>query len=152
MGLMLNRGKAAESPAGKTLRYLLNIDANHVAPGFSPAPNVCGNRIRQGWRSDEPGGAGLKLGATTKNPFGVNIIGRGYPPPNRMSRWCTQRMKIDPVNTLAKQRVGIRFSGDLRAPTGGRTRRYKPAPAAPKAPPAPKPWQPAQPATDCGAT
>ena len=29
-------------------------------------------------------------------------------------------MKIDPVNALAKQRVGIRCSGDLRSPTGGR--------------------------------
>ena len=24
--------------------------------------------------------------------FWVNIIGRGYPPPNRVFRWCTQRM------------------------------------------------------------
>ena len=38
--------------------------------------------------------------------FWVNIIGRGYPPPNRIFRWCTQRMKIDPVNALVKQRVG----------------------------------------------
>jgi DNA sulfur modification protein DndC len=38
--------------------------------------------------------------------FWVNIIGRGYPPPNRTFRWCTQRMKIDPVNDLVKQRVG----------------------------------------------
>ena len=38
--------------------------------------------------------------------FWVNIIGRGYPPPNRTFRWCTQRMKIDPVNVFVKQRVG----------------------------------------------
>jgi len=38
--------------------------------------------------------------------FWVNIIGRGYPPPNRVFRWCTQRMKIDPVNVFVKQRVG----------------------------------------------
>ena len=49
-----------------------------------------------------------------------HIIGRGYPPPNRTFRWCTQRMKIDPVSALVKQRVGIRCSGDLRSPTGGR--------------------------------
>ena len=52
--------------------------------------------------------------------FWVKIIGRGYPPPNRTFRWCTQRMKIDPVNAVVKQRVGIRCSGDLRSPTGGR--------------------------------
>lgn len=38
--------------------------------------------------------------------FWVNIIGRGYPPPNRTFRWCTQRMKIDPVNNFVNQRMG----------------------------------------------
>ena len=32
--------------------------------------------------------------------FWVNIIGRGYPPPNRTFRWCTQRLKIDPVTVF----------------------------------------------------
>lgn len=30
--------------------------------------------------------------------FWVNLIGRGYPPPNRMFRWCTDRMKIQPTS------------------------------------------------------
>ena len=38
--------------------------------------------------------------------FWVNIIGRGYPPPNRNFRWCTQRMKIDPVTVFVNQRLG----------------------------------------------
>ena len=38
--------------------------------------------------------------------FWVNIIGRGYPPPNRTFRWCTQRMKIDPVTAFVNQRIG----------------------------------------------
>ena len=38
--------------------------------------------------------------------FWVNIIERGYPPPNRTFRWCTQRMKIDPVNAFVNQRLG----------------------------------------------
>jgi DNA sulfur modification protein DndC len=54
---------------------------------------------------------GLNIDANLLKPlleesFWVNIIGRGYPPPNRVFRWCTQRMKIDPVNALVKQRVG----------------------------------------------
>jgi DNA sulfur modification protein DndC len=72
-------------------QHNLNIDAKHVAPSFRSAR------------------AGLKAGATIKESFWVNIIGRGYPPPNRTFRWCTQRMKIDPVNTLVWQRVGHRF-------------------------------------------
>ncbi len=38
--------------------------------------------------------------------FWVNIIGRGYPPPNRTFRGCTQRLKIDPVNRFVEQRMG----------------------------------------------
>ena len=38
--------------------------------------------------------------------FWVNIIGRGYPPPNRNFRWCTQRLKIDPVTEFVNQRLG----------------------------------------------
>jgi 3'-phosphoadenosine 5'-phosphosulfate sulfotransferase (PAPS reductase)/FAD synthetase len=33
--------------------------------------------------------------------FWVNVIGRGYPPPNRVFRWCTSRLKIDPMSTFA---------------------------------------------------
>ncbi|NBP02144.1 MAG: DNA phosphorothioation system sulfurtransferase DndC [Proteobacteria bacterium] len=39
--------------------------------------------------------------------FWVNIIGRGYPPPNRSFRWCTQRLKIDPVTVFVQKRVSI---------------------------------------------
>jgi DNA sulfur modification protein DndC len=42
----------------------------------------------------------------SEHSFWVNIIGRGYPPPNRTFRWCTQRMKIDPVNVFVQQRLG----------------------------------------------
>lgn len=38
--------------------------------------------------------------------FWVNMIGRGYPPPNRNFRWCTQRLKIDPVTVFVNQRLG----------------------------------------------
>lgn len=32
--------------------------------------------------------------------FWVNIIGRGYPTPNTMFRWCTDRLKIEPANNF----------------------------------------------------
>jgi len=77
----------------------LNIDANNVTPGFSPARADVAPTFRSAC-------ADLKVSATICESFWVNIIGRGYPPPNRTFRWCTQRMKIDPVNALVKQRVG----------------------------------------------
>ena len=33
-----------------------------------------------------------------KNSFWVNLIGKGYPAPSRNFRWCTERLKIEPVN------------------------------------------------------
>jgi DNA sulfur modification protein DndC len=41
-----------------------------------------------------------------EHSFWVNLIGRGYPPPNRTFRWCTQRLKIDPVTVFVNQRLG----------------------------------------------
>ena len=33
-----------------------------------------------------------------KDSFWINLIGKGYPSPNRWFRWCTERMKINPTN------------------------------------------------------
>jgi len=53
----------------------------------------------------------LKIEANLLRPppeesFWVNLIGRGYPPPNRTFRWCTQRLKIDPVTRFVERRIG----------------------------------------------
>ena len=37
--------------------------------------------------------------------FWVNLIGRGYPSPNRNFRWCTDRMKISPTSRYIKSLV-----------------------------------------------
>ena len=37
--------------------------------------------------------------------FWVNLIGRGYPFPRQKYRWCTDRMKIKPVNTFIKSKI-----------------------------------------------
>lgn len=37
--------------------------------------------------------------------FWVNLLGRGYPAPNRTFRWCTDRMKIRPTGKLLRELV-----------------------------------------------
>jgi DNA sulfur modification protein DndC len=37
--------------------------------------------------------------------FWVNLIGRGYPAPNRQFRWCTDRMKIQPTSKFILSEV-----------------------------------------------
>ncbi len=52
----------------------------------------------------------ILLRPPAEQSFWVNVIGRGYPPPNRTFRWCTQRLKIDPVSRWVEQRMGSRWS------------------------------------------
>lgn len=37
--------------------------------------------------------------------FWVNLLGRGYPAPTKQFRWCTERMKIDPVSDFITDKV-----------------------------------------------
>ena len=43
--------------------------------------------------------------------FWVNLIGRGYPSPNRSFRWCTDRMKIQPTSRYIKEHINV--SGEV---------------------------------------
>ncbi len=40
-----------------------------------------------------------------EDSFWVNLIGKGYPAPSRMFRWCTERLKIAPVDSFIKEQV-----------------------------------------------
>lgn len=42
-----------------------------------------------------------KVGET----FWANLLGKGYPAPTKAFRWCTERMKIDPVSEFIKDKV-----------------------------------------------
>ena len=50
----------------------------------------------------------LTVATTAPEPeatFWVNLIGRGYPSPNRSFRWCTDRMKIQPTSRYIRAKV-----------------------------------------------
>lgn len=40
----------------------------------------------------------VKVVPKIEDRFWINLIGKGYPSPNRWFRWCTERMKINPTN------------------------------------------------------
>jgi DNA sulfur modification protein DndC len=46
-----------------------------------------------------------RLTPAMDNTFWVNLIGRGYPFPRKKLRWCTDRLKIQPVNTFVKEKI-----------------------------------------------
>ena len=37
--------------------------------------------------------------------FWVNLLGKGYPAPTKSFRWCTERMKINPINAFILEKV-----------------------------------------------
>jgi len=46
-----------------------------------------------------------KLSPQITDTFWVNLIGRGYPAPNNLFRWCTDRLKIQPSNCFILEKV-----------------------------------------------
>ena len=38
-----------------------------------------------------------------ESSFWCNIIGKGYPPPNRWFRWCTSKLKIKPIRNVIEK-------------------------------------------------
>lgn len=68
--------------------------------------------LKKSLRSIQEGARGknLPVSVTITRPyvdqtFWVNVIGRGYIPPTRSFRWCTDRMKISPANRFIKRLV-----------------------------------------------
>ncbi|MRR13200.1 DNA phosphorothioation system sulfurtransferase DndC, partial [bacterium] len=45
------------------------------------------------------------VGPERADSFWVNLIGRGYPAPTKRFRWCTSRLKIDPVSAFVRSQV-----------------------------------------------
>lgn len=41
----------------------------------------------------------------TDDTFWVNLLGKGYPAPSRSFRWCTERMKIDPISEFIREKI-----------------------------------------------
>ncbi|HBP5396507.1 TPA: DNA phosphorothioation system sulfurtransferase DndC [Pseudomonas aeruginosa] len=54
----------------------------------------------------------------TDQTFWSNLLGKGYPAPTKAFRWCTERMKIDPVSEFIKDKVA-RF-GEVVVALGSR--------------------------------
>ena len=58
------------------------------------------------------------LSPEVSETFWVNLIGRGYPAPNRRFRWCTERMKINPTTRFI--RSVVRHNGEAIIVLGAR--------------------------------
>lgn len=46
-----------------------------------------------------------QLRPALEDSYWVNLIGKGYPAPSQQFRWCTERLKIEPVNRFIEKHV-----------------------------------------------
>ena len=68
-----------------------------------------------------------RLTPEADNTYWVNFIGRGYPFPRKKLRWCTDRLKIQPVNKFVKDKIAehgeiILVLGTRKAESSNRAR------------------------------
>ncbi|QMV13596.1 DNA phosphorothioation system sulfurtransferase DndC [Vibrio spartinae] len=63
------------------------------------------NAIERGAKRDDLPITCHKVTPKSDQTFWTNLLGRGYPAPTRSFRWCTERMKIDPVSDFIKSKV-----------------------------------------------
>ncbi|MEL6944710.1 MAG: DNA phosphorothioation system sulfurtransferase DndC, partial [Bacteroidota bacterium] len=65
-----------------------------------------------------------------EDTFWVNLIGRGYPAPNNIFRWCTERLKINPTTRFITEKISeegevIILLGTRTAESGNRAKSMK---------------------------
>ncbi|QGT96835.1 DNA phosphorothioation system sulfurtransferase DndC [Pseudidiomarina andamanensis] len=61
--------------------------------------------IQKGAQRDKLPITSHKVVPKTNETFWANLLGKGYPAPTRQFRWCTERMKIDPVSSFITDKV-----------------------------------------------
>lgn len=76
------------------------------------------NRIKNAAKRDNLPIMVEQLKPELSDTFWVNLIGRGYPSPNRWFRWCTDRLKIRPTTRYILNQV--KSSGEVVVVLGAR--------------------------------
>ncbi len=96
-----------ELPPSQRIRtiHVLSNDTLVESPIYQSFVNSALDHIREAAL-----GLRLPISVVQTNPdlngtFWVNLIGLGYPAPNRLFRWCTDRMKIRPTTQYIREQV-----------------------------------------------
>lgn len=85
--------------------HIINTDTLVESPIVSKWVKKSLDRMNAEASSNELPFVTHRLTPEPGNTFWVNLIGRGYPFPRQKYRWCTDRLKIQPVNKFIKERI-----------------------------------------------
>lgn len=85
--------------------YIMNTDTLVESPVVSRWVEKSLEKMKEEAVSRDLPFIPVRLIPEYNNTFWVNLIGRGYPFPRRKYRWCTDRLKIQPVNNFIQSKI-----------------------------------------------
>ena len=93
-----------EQRRNKTV-HIINTDTLVESPVISKWVEKSLRSMDEAAKRDDLPFVTHRLVPAMDNTFWVNFLGRGYPFPRKKLRWCTDRLKIQPVNTFVKSAI-----------------------------------------------
>ena len=85
--------------------YVVSSDTLVETPVVVDLINSVLDSINDKAKKDEIPMSGHPVYPEMDQTFWTNLLGRGYPAPRQSFRWCTERMKINPVSAFITNRV-----------------------------------------------
>lgn len=94
-------------PAGQRTKpiHVISTDTLVEQPMVAAWVTTSHAKMRQAAAEQEMPVTPHRLTPEVKDTFWVNLIGKGYPAPRKLFRWCTSRMKINPSNSFIRNVV-----------------------------------------------
>lgn len=108
--------------------FVLSNDTLVESPVYQSAVLRTLDRVAEGTKALRLPIEVVKTHPEDDSSFWVNLLGRGYPAPNRNFRWCTDRMKIRPTTKFIREQASaahevILLLGVRRAESQSRAKR-----------------------------
>ena len=102
----------------KKIIHVITTDTLVENPIVAAWVKICMDKLKVAAKNQQMPFQPDLLKPLNKETFWACLIGKGYPAPRRGFRWCTDRMKIQPVNNFIRNR--IRVSGEAIVVLGTR--------------------------------
>lgn len=96
--------KLSPNERNKTI-HVMNTDTLVESPVVSKWVEKSMEQMKAEATARELPFAPVRLIPDYNNTFWVNLLGRGYPFPRMKYRWCTDRLKIQPVNNFIRSKI-----------------------------------------------
>ncbi len=96
--------KLSENERNKTI-HIMNTDTLVESPVVSKWVEKSMDKMKEEAEAKGLPFVPVRLIPDYNNTFWVNLLGRGYPFPRMKYRWCTDRLKIQPVNNFIRSKI-----------------------------------------------